>query len=296
MTSRHERAVQAARDHTAAWERILARFAGDAGVGLLYSLYRHAFASLPAAIVSTVLLRAVLDRLIDDTERLARSALDDAADSGAAAAEDQVALLPQMDRRIRVRPVPALLRDSAIGAVIGVLTAQRAQVLSLVATGRATAASIIGTDASPGILNPVPVALATTDQVVAIGQAPLTRALAPATPASAGRPVYYLQAIAGIDERTTECCLNIHGHAVPIGGLFHLTAMPRYADYLPGPPFHKWCRTATGLILMSELDDPLTRELFAAASEELRQRKLARAERLLFSPPTHARTKRTRAR
>lgn len=52
------------------------------------------------------------------------------------------------------------------------------------------------------------------------------------------------QAIAAIDERTTDCCLRVHGQIQPLDHDFHLTGTPRYADYLPRPPFHWRCRTS----------------------------------------------------
>lgn len=57
------------------------------------------------------------------------------------------------------------------------------------------------------------------------------------------------QAVAALDERTTRTCLAVHGQVQPINGEFHLTEEPRFADYLPNPPFHHRCRTATVLYL-----------------------------------------------
>lgn len=55
---------------------------------------------------------------------------------------------------------------------------------------------------------------------------------------------YSKQAIATIDERTTDCCLRVHGQIKPIDEPFHLTGTPRYADEIQDPPFHWYCRTA----------------------------------------------------
>jgi hypothetical protein len=46
------------------------------------------------------------------------------------------------------------------------------------------------------------------------------------------------QVVAGIDERTTDCCLQAHGQIQPLDKPFHLTGEPRWADYLDNPPFH----------------------------------------------------------
>lgn len=54
---------------------------------------------------------------------------------------------------------------------------------------------------------------------------------------------YSKQAIATIDERTTDCCLRVHGQIKPIDEPFHLTGTPRYADNVQDPPFHWYCRS-----------------------------------------------------
>lgn len=55
------------------------------------------------------------------------------------------------------------------------------------------------------------------------------------------------QVIAGLDERTTECCLLAHAQVVDFNGMFKLVGTPRYADELPWTPFHRWCRTSIAL-------------------------------------------------
>lgn len=57
------------------------------------------------------------------------------------------------------------------------------------------------------------------------------------------------QAIAAIDENTTDCCLRVHGQIQPLGQTFSLTGTPRYADRMQHPPFHGHCRTVEALYL-----------------------------------------------
>ena len=54
---------------------------------------------------------------------------------------------------------------------------------------------------------------------------------------------YKKQAIATIDERTTNCCLKVHGQIQPLDKPFRLTGTPRFGDYIQDPPFHWYCRT-----------------------------------------------------
>lgn len=80
------------------------------------------------------------------------------------------------------------------------------------------------------------------------------------------------QAVAVIDERTTDCCLRVHGQWQAYGDLFKLTGTPRYADELTGPPFHKWCRTATALVQRQYAADDLTQRMRDAARAEINAR------------------------
>jgi hypothetical protein len=61
------------------------------------------------------------------------------------------------------------------------------------------------------------------------------------------RTRYQKQAIAAIDSRTTNCCLQVHGQIVDLDQSFTLTGTPRFADRLPQPPFHHRCRTVIAL-------------------------------------------------
>lgn len=81
-------------------------------------------------------------------------------------------------------------------------------------------------------------------------------------------PEYHRQAIAAIDERTTDCCLSVHGQTQPIGQPFKLTGTPRYADELEHSPFHNYCRTSIALVPVRLKDDDLTREMRYAAQFE----------------------------
>jgi hypothetical protein len=97
------------------------------------------------------------------------------------------------------------------------------------------------------------------------------------------------QAIAAIDERTTDCCLRVHGQVVDLKKKFHLTGTPRFADDLDWSPFHWYCRTSVALYL-PEYDDELTAGMRGAAGAELAAREeRGRAE----VHPAHARSGRS---
>jgi len=90
--------------------------------------------------------------------------------------------------------------------------------------------------------------------------------------------VWYKQAIAAIDERTTDCCLRVHGQAVPLAKKFKLTGEPRYGDKQAWSPFHWYCRTSIALVPADEVEDDLTRRMREAAAAELARRAAIQAQ------------------
>lgn len=53
------------------------------------------------------------------------------------------------------------------------------------------------------------------------------------------------QAIAAIDDRTTDCCLRVHGQITDIDQPYKLTGTPRFQDEMMFPAFHWRCRTSS---------------------------------------------------
>lgn len=99
------------------------------------------------------------------------------------------------------------------------------------------------------------------------------------------------QAIAAIDERTTDCCLRVHGQVVGMNEPFHLTGTPRFADDVIAPPFHWNCRTAT-MLYMPEMDEIgiTTGEMRDAANSELKARE--ETDKRVEIHPAHALSRR----
>ena len=78
-------------------------------------------------------------------------------------------------------------------------------------------------------------------------------------------------AVATIDERTTECCLEVHGQVQYLGAPFHLTGDPHFASEMEKPPFHWHCRTSVALYDIG-FDNGITQSLRAAALAVLERR------------------------
>lgn len=153
-------------------------------------------------------------------------------------------------------------------APIATLQQQVTAVMTLIAIGAATS-EIIGDGTRLGLLQPAPI------------QRELARWMAQAV--SSGFTEWIVgdadsddfefkrQAVAGIDERTTDCCLRVHGQIVGLKEDFHLTGTPRYADDQRDPPFHDYCRTSIALYL-PDFDDGYTDDMKEAARLERKAR------------------------
>lgn len=81
------------------------------------------------------------------------------------------------------------------------------------------------------------------------------------------------QVIAAIDERTTDCCLRVHGQIQLMDAPFKLAGTPRYADEMKAPPFHDYCRTVQALYVEEfEVIGVTTDDMRDAANAELAAR------------------------
>lgn len=86
---------------------------------------------------------------------------------------------------------------------------------------------------------------------------------------------YQRQAIAAVDERTTDCCLRVHGQIVGVDEQFRLTGTPKFSDTKKNPPFHWNCRTGTSLYVEDFEDFGVTTgEMREAAQTELQAREI----------------------
>lgn len=164
----------------------------------------------------------------------------------------------------RQAPRPSLYAAAPIAALDQQLTA----VNTLIATGAAPE-EIIGDGTRLGLLQPAPVQTETARWIrtaVSGGFIAWLFGSNPPDPVIERFP-FRRQAIAGIDERTTNCCLNVHGQIVDIDADFVLTGTPRYADRQKDPPFHAWCRTSV-ILYLPEFDQNYTAMMREAAQLE----------------------------
>jgi len=170
-------------------------------------------------------------------------------------------------------------------AVLAGVDAQVASARAALAVG--DTAMLLGDEEAWGIVSPAPVAKETAKWLAV---AVMEGWLEFINPARLPAGDWYKQAIAAIDERTTECCLRVHGQAVPLEEMFVTLYEPAWADRQAWPPFHWWCRASPALVSAAEVGDELTAQMQEAGHAELEAREQTGARREIH--PAHARSKR----
>ena len=234
--------------------------------GRVLSAYRQARRAL-VTVRNVGELRQVLGELRATLTTLAQSSLITAAYYGTQQAWHELEAVGVTDN-----PVNAYDWTAALLAWLAVLDAQIARVQAAYVIGDGDLAPILGDESRVGLLAPAP--------VVNEGQHWLGAVLAGAWLSTVtgnlkrvGRDdAYQRQAVAAIDERTTDCCLRVHGQVVELRQPFHTPGTPHFAERQQDPPFHWNCRTTVCLVAREFADDALSMQMRDAAQAELQAR------------------------
>ena len=237
-------------------------------------------ASRPAAGAHEV-LREMRARL----QAVGREALQAAGEAGEASAQAQIAAYRADGLRVQVAgerlDVEALLSGWML------TFEQQAQAVQVVLAAGQDTTLILGDNHRLGLLQPAPAATGAAHWLAGAlgsGVALWTVGRVPDE-----RIDWHKQAIAALDERTTDCCLRAHAQVVPLRRRFRLTGTPRFADRLDWTPFHWWCRTSVALYL-PQYEDGITAQMRSAADAELAAR--AETDERVEIHPAHARSRR----
>jgi len=166
--------------------------------------------------------------------------------------------------------------QSALSAILSIVDAQIDAARVIAATRDES--MLIGDKMRIGLLSPAPVMRDSARYTALLAVEGHKRATTQALIQANAQDEFLRQAIAAIDERTTDCCLRVHGQTTTVDGDFTLVGTPRYADKLHAPPFHWYCRTAVALVPSQKKDDELTHAMQNAARAELSARAEAQAQ------------------
>jgi hypothetical protein len=232
--------------------------------GRILTAYRVALRALQGN-TSPSNVREVMRNLRNQVEREAAAMLTDAAVIGYRSAVTQAkyygfTIKPKLPDTAKI--------EAQAESIAAQVEAQAAAALGLAALEREEEL-IIGTEARAGVVRPAPVTSGLTIGLAALMGAAFSVAAQTSTHG------FSKQAIAALDSRTTDCCLQVHGQIQPFDGLFHLTGEPRFADDMDWSPFHWNCRTSVAMY-KPEYDDGLTDKMRAGADFVLSERREGR--------------------
>jgi len=262
--------------------------------GRVLTAYRNALRGLQQALrvkmswQRSLAMREVLGALAGEVNRGAEGLLDEAARLGIAGANRQLAawgVAPWTQIALPAAVVETMTQTRA--GVQATVASQTAQAVSLSVSG-ADAVRIVGDEERQGVVRPSETANQLAAGLAALAALAWWWIIQEQTRPT--RQVWWHQAIAALDERTTDCCLRVHGQAQPLDKPFHLVGTPRYADYLEHPPFHWYCRTSEALVRPQDVNDPLTLQMIEAARAELAAREETGGRVEIH--PSHARSRR----
>lgn len=252
----------------------LKTFFSQAGIdghprGSIVTAYRVAKKSMVSALNDPIPLasaRDVLDTLRHTLRGAVNDTLTEAQNYGLDTAGRMLSYYDQTDQDPSYSLDLLSKVQTATAAIMAVADAQASTIQAMILAG-IEPEMITGTDERQGVMK--------SGDVLA-GLAYWTASLlwdawtGHVTRAGKGRP-FRKQAVAALDNRTTDCCLRVHGQIQDLDNPFELTGTPRYADHLDGPPFHGYCRTSTVLYIAS-FDDGLTAEMQDGADTILAER------------------------
>ena len=272
----HEQAVRAALRAGDDLKRLIDQLGNQAHPrGRMLSAYRQARRAMRQAQNLTTVLD-VLRELRATVEDVMRASLASAAQAG----------LDQARVELAVYGLPNTVARAQPGLPMAAWMAQYdAQASAVQATWMATGdmTQIVGDEERVGILSPAPVIREGARWLGIALLVAYAGATAEMLERTRRQEDFMRQAVAAIDERTTDCCLRVHGQVVGMNQDFHLTGTPRFGEYLRNPPFHWYCRSSTALVRREDANDPLSRQMRQAAADEIGAR-AATGTRVMIHP------------
>lgn len=268
----HRDAIDAAMQTDAALSKIFAEELGTAANpdGRIIRAYERARIGLAGAAGDTAATAVVMRALEEEVTAALRDALSTAVELGVTQANVTLGSfgLPA------TMTVPELQIDTAsvLRQLLNIVEQQ-----SLAATsGLLDTAELIGDGARVGLVSHGAMTSEASRWIGTVASTATEMAQTKAAPAVE----WARQAVAAIDENTTECCLDAHGQIVGIEEPFKTPFPPAFASEQLKPPFHRWCRTVLVMVPVELAEDDLTEAMRLAARLEREAR-----ERPGYTPP-----------
>lgn len=222
----------------------------DGRIAKLYSDARFAIIGALAGGAAISVIQGILERLKRDVQREITAIFNSSISLGVEEARWQLELYnANLFGGINLTTE----KDSAMRAIMARFDAQHAAMLALL-TVDASDEQIVGDENRNGVFNWLEIVEAIAYWAAFLVWQAFDNMIENSRN-SAGSKIENLfkMAVAVIDDRTTDCCLRVHGQTQPLDGMFKLTGTPRFADEMDYPAFHRYCRTGT-VLYSPELD------------------------------------------
>lgn len=210
------------------------------------------------------LARDVMDGLQRDVRAVVEEAILKGTEVGKELARKQLSFYGLSSADI---PDDRIAKSAQLMAVLAEVNVQTTALLALLAS-QEDESLIFGDDNRTGILRPSSVIQRAASAALMAASSAFLKAVGTREVEAGG---FKKQAVAALDERTTDCCLRVHGQIRELGEPFHLTGTPRYADDLDRPPFHWYCRTCL-VLYKDSFDDGLTESMRSGAQRIMNER------------------------
>ena len=255
MPEPHERSIASALKSVHRLKKLTDRMRGQNSA--IHRAYRTVLRALKGNTDNSAIVTDALITLEDSIRAAAAVYYDDALAVGMAQAQRDLAIygLGEPDN---FDPNNANL---AIGSTIGLLHSQNEQALSIARLDLGEE-YIIGDATRKGIIQPAPILSEMSFWLTSLS------VLSYEQGTKRKMPKVARQAVAQIDQHTTQTCLNVHGQIVGEDEDFHLSGTPKYADEMHSSPFHRGCRTSIAKILPKYLDGEVTAGMRKDAIEQ----------------------------
>ncbi len=222
----------------------------DGRIAKLYSDARYAIIGALAGGAAISVIQGILERLKRDVQREITAIFNSSISLGVEEARWQLELY---NANVFGGINLTTEKDSAMRAIMARFDAQHAAMLALL-TVDASDEQIVGDENRAGVFNWLEIVEAIAYWAAFLVWQAFDNMIENSrnTPGNKIENLFKM-AVAVIDDRTTDCCLRVHGQTQPLAGMFKLTGTPRFADEMDYPQFHRYCRTSP-VLYSPELD------------------------------------------
>lgn len=270
MPNPRETSIKAAQDTTRGLKRLFDHLGNrEHPRGSILSIYRQTRRELRSNLNNPVRVADALSVMQFSISGVVRELFNFATDLGST----------QATRELEAYELPIIQQYLSVegfaSSILSIANGQMSAIQSAVAAGIADPGLLIGDSERLGVLNPNPIVNDAAKWLALVAVLAWQKMIDASLTQAGAREDFQRQAIAAIDERTTDCCLRVHGQVVGLDRDFNLTGVPRFADKMRNPPFHWYCRTGTALVRKKDAEDKLTQQMKHASQLELQARKEA---------------------